>query len=611
MGVASGEGKTNHVFPPRITTFKRSLRTKSPCQWYTHLELIADRNKANVNAVPLSHPKQVALECINCHTRVPLNKQVSGCPNCGENILEARYDLSAINVSEWLKSLRRRPHNLWRYAEVLPVIHAENVVSLGEGDTPLIKSRALAANLGLKHLYIKDERQGPTASFKDRQATVAISTMKEIGVDTVVVASTGNVAIAYAAYGARAGIKVWAFFPSLTPNEKMREAALYGAEVIKVTGTYDQTKELAAKFAARQGIFLDRGIKSTAAIEAMKTMAYEIAEQLGMEYDDGQRWRSPDWFIQGVSGGMGPIGVGKGFREMVDFGLIDKMPKFGIIQSSGCAPMVEAFQRKQRIATPVEDPKTVIATLATGNPGRAYELLYDYVDQYGGHFVSASDQEAFNATRVLARNDGLSVEPATGVTFAGLFKLVQQGIIKPDDVVVVNCSGHTLPVELEILDDHWQRSLDLTQRTTSPTVPTENLMNALDKMGGTSSRPPRRVVVIEDNLDAARLLRRLLQARGVQDVLLAHDGAAGLNLVRQHKPDLVITDLMMPGVDGFSVIDGLKADPELNAIQIVVITAKELTARERAHLQTQVDLLLQKGSSIDEELVDSLVHKFE
>jgi len=543
-----------------------------------------------------------------------LTKTVAGCPRCGEVILEARYDLSDLNVEKWRKELARRPHNLWRYREVLPILNTDNIVSLGEGDTPLIKSQALAANLGLKNLYIKDERQGPTASFKDRQATVAISALKELGIDEVVVASTGNVAIAYAAYCARAGIKLWSFFPSLTPNEKMREAALYGAEVIKVTGTYDQTKELAAKFAARREIFLDRGIKSVAAIEAMKTMAYEIAEQLtetmGLLNDDlaeQQPWRAPDWFIQGVSGGMGPIGVGKGFRELYDFGIIDRMPKLGVVQSIGCAPMVEAFERGQSIATPVDNPRTVIATLATGNPGRAYELLYDYVSDYGGTFVAASDQEAFEATRVLARSDGISVEPATGVTFAGLFKMVQSGVIKPDDVVVVNCSGHTLPVELEILDEQWHRQFDLTLRTHGPTLPQEGLISALEQMSQTT----RRVVVMEDNVDAARLIRRLMQARGAYEVQLAHDGATGLQLVQSERPDLVITDLMMPGVDGFAVIERIKSDPELQQIPIVVITAKELTARERAWLNEQVDLLLQKGGSIDEELVETLVTKIE
>jgi threonine synthase len=550
--------------------------------------------------------RHIELDCINCHTRIPLDKTVDGCPACGENILEAKYDLGKINVKEWMRAVKQRPEGVWRFAEVLPLYNLSNIVSLGEGGTPLIKSKALASMLGLKNLYIKDERQGPTASFKDRQATVAISAMKEIGVDSVVVASTGNVAIAYAAYCARAGIKLWAFFPSLAPGDKMREAALYGAEVIKITGTYDQTKEIAARFAKRQGIFLDRGIKSVAAIEAMKTIAYEMAEQLGYMLNDGARWRSPDWFIQGVSGGMGPIGVAKGFREMVDFGVVDKMPALGLVQSTGCAPMVQAFERKQRIATPVENPETVIATLATGNPGRAYELLYDYVAEFGGHFISASDEEAFNAIRILARNDGISVEPAAGVTFAGLFKMVREGIIKPDDVIVVNCSGHTLPVETRILGEHWQRSLDLSQRTNAPVMPQEGLFAALEQM----EENVRKIVVIEDNLDASRLIKRVLQARNFE-VHTANNGAQGLETVRQVLPDLVITDLMMPDVDGFEVIDTMKADPELQHIPIVVITAKELTARERARLNDQVNLLLRKGSSIDEEIIESLVHKLD
>lgn len=551
--------------------------------------------------------KHIELECINCRTRVPLDKNVAGCPMCGENILEARYDLSSINVQGWMSAVKSRRTSLWRYHEVLPLYDPANIVSLGEGGTPLIKSKALAANLGLKHLYIKDERQGPTGSFKDRQATVAISALREIGVDALVVASTGNVAIAYAAYGARAGIKLWAFFPSLTPGDKMREAALYGAEVIKITGTYDQTKELAARFAKSKGIFLDRGIKSVAAIEAMKTMAYEIAEQLGSELEGGERWRSPDWFLQSVSGGMGPIGVGKGFREMYDLGLVDKMPALGMIQAAGCAPMVEAFQRGQRIATPIETPQTIITTLATGNPGRAYELLYDYVQQHDGYFIAASDEDAFAATRLVARNDGLSVEPAVGVTFAGLFKMVQQGIIKPDDVVVVNCSGHTLPVETTILGEHWQRTVDLSQRVHTPIMPEEGLLSAVEQI----EAQVRSIVVIEDTVAAARLMQRMLQAHGKYNVVLAHDGVSGIQAIRETHPDLVITDLMMPGIDGFSVIDTMKSDPEMSDIPIVVVTAKELTAKERARLSGQVEMLLQKGSSFDDDFVQSLVHKLD
>jgi len=555
--------------------------------------------------VSASRLKNIELECTNCGTSTALHDFPGACPNCGETIVEARYDVIE-DVPAWLQTIKGRTSNLWRYHEVLPIHDTENIISLGEGATPLIKSKSLGAFLGLKNLYIKDERQGPTGSFKDRQATVAISALTEMGVNEVVVASTGNVAIAYSAYGARAGIKLWAFFPRLTPNDKMREAAVYGAEIIKTTGTYDQTKQLAAQFASAKGIFLDRGIKSVAAIEAMKTMAYEIAEQLGDIYADGERWIAPDWFLQGVSGGMGPIGVGKGFREMLSMGLIDKMPAFGMIQSEGCAPMVEAFERGDRVATPIEKSKTVIATLATGDPGRAYEMLYDYVQENGGHFVSASDEEAFNAIRVLARNDGISVEPATGVTFAGLFKLVQRGIIKSDDVVVVNCSGHTLPVEKTILGDHWQKHVDLSDSQEIPALPPEeSLVSALDVVHGGN----KQIIVIEDNEAAARLMSRILEARDDCEVHMAHNGQAGINLMQHVHPDLVITDLMMPDVDGFKVIEVMKNDPALREIPIVVVTAKELNVREQEFLDQNTDLLLQKGSFIDEEFVERMIDK--
>jgi threonine synthase len=554
----------------------------------------------------IDHTKDIYAECTNCHTITPLREFKGQCPKCGEKICEARYELEKLNVQEWLSNLRKRKASLWRYHEVLPIFDISNIVSLQEGGTPLIKSKALASSLGLNHLYLKDERQGPTNSFKDRQATVAISVMREMGVDEVVVASTGNVAIAYAAYCARAGIKLWAFFPQLAPNEKMRETAVYGAEVIKTTGTYDQTKELAATFAATKDIYYDKGIKSIAATEAMKTMAYEIAEQLGNELANGEHWLAPDWFLQGVSGGLGPIGVGKGFREMKGFGLVDKLPAFGMIQSSGCAPMVEAFNRGQRVATPIEEEGTVIATLATGNPGRAYEILYDYVQENGGHFIGADDEEAFNAIRVLARYEGISVEPATGVTFAGLFKMVQQGIIKADDVVVVNCSGHTLPVERDILGEKWQKIVDMSNTPKAPAVPLEPLSNAVKQLGKL-----RRVVVIEDNEPAARLMSRILERRENCEVYVASNGRKGLNIIREINPDLVITDLMMPDVDGFDVIKTMKAEEDLKKIPIVVVSAKELTAPEKTFLHQNTDLILQKGSFIDGAFMEKLLQKLD
>jgi threonine synthase len=539
--------------------------------------------------------KLIEIECTNCHYRVRFEQPLAACPRCGENILEAKYDLSALKAAGWLQQLRERPPGLWRYHELLPIYKTENIVSLGEGSTPLIKAENLGAQLGLKHLYIKDERQGPTGSFKDRQASVAVSVMRERGISEAVVASTGNVAIAYSAYAARAGIKMWAFLTSLVPGEKMREVAIYGGEVIKVTGTYDQTKIVANRFAQSKNLYVDRGIKSIAAVESMKTMAYEIAEQLN--------WQTPDWFIQAVSGGMGPLGVVKGFRELKELGAIDRLPALGVIQSAGCAPMVNSFRQGLRVAVPVENPETIIATLSTGDPGRAYQLLYDIMQENGGAMEAATDEEAFNATRILAHTEGLSVEPATAVAFAGLFKMVRAGVIKPDQVVVINCSGHTFPVETQILGDQYARNIDVSRVGGAPRLPEEGLLSALEQMDGAV----KSIVIVEDNADAGRLIQRILTARGSYETHLAQDGQEGIDLIKRIRPDLVITDLMMPGVDGFSVIESMKTDDTLRAIPVIVITAKELTVKERERLSGHVKSLLQKGSFLNEDLLQSIV----
>ncbi len=539
--------------------------------------------------------KDIVLVCVHCGAELPYERPLAACPHCGESVLKARYDLDTLRRSGWIDKIRLRERGLWRYHELLPLFDTENIVSMGEGGTPLIHARNLGNMLGLKYLYIKDERQGPTASFKDRQASVAISVMREQGIREAVVASTGNVAISYSAFAARANIKIWAFLTSMVPGEKMREVAIYGGEVIKVTGTYDQTKVVANSFAKSKDLYVDRGIKSIAAVESMKTMAFEIAEQLN--------WRAPDWFIQAVSGGMGPIGVAKGFEELKIMGLIDKIPALGVIQSSGCAPMVHAFKQGRRVATPVEEPQTMIATLSTGDPGRGYELLFDLLTQNGGTMEDATDEEAFNTTKLLARTEGLSVEPATAVAFAGLIKLARRGIIKPNEMVVINCSGHTFPVEKQILGDQYAHQVDVSAQTGRVSLPTEGLLSALQRM----ESQVRKVVVIEDNPDAGRLIERILRAQGNLEVHVANGGAEGVLLVERIKPDVVITDLMMPDIDGFRVINAIKSDPRTADIPIIVLTAKELTVQEREWLSGQIESLLQKGSFMDEELLKSII----
>jgi threonine synthase len=553
--------------------------------------------------------------CRQCRIQIAYTKPLEICPVCGAAWFDAVYDYAPLHEKvtpmghSWRSRLAAREATLWRYRELLPICQGDSLVTLGEGWTPLYRAQNLGLMLGHPHIYIKDERQNPTGSFKDRQAAIAINAMKEAGIKEAVVASTGNVAIAYSAYGARAGIKLWVFVPSSVPSEKMREVAIYGSEVIKVAGTYDQTKAVAAEFAHSKRIFLDKGVKGIAAKEAMKTVAFEIAEQLGsiragdsalFAHGDRYDWQVPDWYVQAVSGGLGPIGVMKGFRELNDLGIVTGVPRLACFQSSGCAPMANAFAAGLPTADPIDNPMTDIATLATGDPGTAYEVINELIRQYGGTIEAITDKEAFQALHAVAKMDGISVEPATAVAFAGLFKLIRQGTIEPEQTVVINCSGHTFPVEKHIVGEYY-RDMTLTQNEAA-SGREEGLLTALEELD------PRvqRIVIVEDNPDSARLIRRILQARGDFHIDEAKDGSEGLTLIREIRPNLVILDLMMPEIDGFGLVEAMKNEAALREIPIIVVTAKELSAVERQRLNGKIKGLLQKGTFMDSDLLHDI-----
>jgi threonine synthase len=525
---------------------------------------------------------------------------MKACERCGGEWLDARYDYDNVR-EQWPDALRDRPFSMWRYQELLPLRDGVHRVTMGEGGTPLLRATNLGLMLGCPHVYIKDERQGPTGSFKDRQASLSTSVMKEHGVTEAVIASTGNVAISFSAYSALAGIKLWAFLTSLVPSEKMREVALYGSEVIKVTATYDQTKQVAAQFADRRGIFPDRGIRNISARESMKTVAFEIAEQLpALLGPSDTPWRTPDWYIQAVSGGMGPVGVWKGFEELMALGLVNRMPKLASIQAAGCAPMVHSFNKGLEEAEPVLNPQTRVITIATGSPGPAYPFLTRVVREHGGAFEAVSDEETFRAMHVMAKLDGISMEPAAAAAFAGLFKLLRKGVIRRDEVVVVNCSGHTFPVEKHLLGDEWAQTVEVLTETTAVE---EGLLGSLERLNG----KVQSIAIIEDDPKARLLLRRILQTRGDYQIFEAQDGTTGLELVRRERPDIILLDLMMPGTDGFAVLEAIKADEKMSDVPVIVITAKELTTAERERLSGQIEMLMQKGSFTDEELLEQIL----
>jgi threonine synthase len=532
-----------------------------------------------------------AVICLSCGHEMNADAAIGRCDACGGAWVEARYDIDAL-YHDWPDHVAHRPHNLWRYRELLPFPDDFEFVTMGEGWTPLTRASGLEQmwrDRRSGQIWIKDERQQPTGSLKDRQAALTVSTLKGRGIDEMAIASTGNAAAAYAAFCARAGIKLWIFLPSSVPAEKMRELALYGAEVIKVSASYDRAKAVATEFAERRGIYKDQGAKAVPGKESMKTIALEIAEQLG--------WSAPDWYIQAVSGGIGPLGVLKGFTELYEAGIVDRIPKLGVVQAEGCAPMVRSWERGLETSISVE-PETLVTVLATGQPGYAYEILKDAIDTYGGDMVSVSDGEAFRAMRRVARTEGMSMEPAAGVSFAGLDTLLKTAI-QPDERVVINCSGHTFSAEKHILEDRYALHVRMDDL---PSVdhPSEGLDIALEQI----DEQVTSVVVIDDNPSDSRLIRRLLKLRKQYRVFEAHSAQEGLELVRQRQPDLVILDLMMPEMSGFSILEEIKADMQMNDIPVIIISAKTLTSEDRDYLRRYTDSVWRKGDFSVRELAD-------
>jgi threonine synthase len=536
--------------------------------------------------------KPESLECVSCGQQQPYQPFVAAvCDSCSSDWLEPRYNYAAFK-RELMRGLPGRPNNLWRYHDVLPVDDPLSLDLNSAGGTPLQHSQRYAKELKHDHIYIKDERYGPTSSFKDRQATVAVAAMLEAGIHECVIASTGNAAVAYAAACARAGIKLWVFMTSLVPQDKLREAALFGAEVIKVSGNYDQAKQIAADFAARRGLLLDRGAKSVPARESMKTIAYEIVEQLG--------WRAPDWYLQAVSGGLGPLGVYHGFRELHAMGLIDRIPALGVLQADGCAPMVRAFKAGKDVAEPII-PETRIAILSTGDPGRTYTHLWALTQQYSGAMESVSDREAFDSMIKLAKSEGMAVEPATAVAFAGLEKLIAQGKIKGNELVVVNGTGHTFPVEKHVLGEQW--AVDVHLSDTQQAAPREGLIAALEHLDEKTTT----VLIIDDNPNDSLLIRRLLEAKKAYRVFLANNGSDGLKQARERLPDLIVSDLTMPEMDGFTVLEELRKDKRTSDIPVIVVSAKDITSDERKRLNGHIEALYQKGSLSPRAFVEQVV----
>ena len=372
------------------------------------------------------------LECAACAAQYPAGQLYNLCEKCGKPLL-VRYDLSKAAMSLTKESLSSRPSSMWRYREVMPVNSDENIVSLGEGFTPLLHAPRLGKSLGMGELYIKDESLNPTGSFKARGMSAAVSMAKELGVKKVAAPSAGNAAGALAAYAARAGMEAHLFMPRDTPRANVVESIELGAHVTLIDGLITDCGAEVAKRKDAEGWFDVSTLKEPYRVEGKKTLGYELAEAMG--------WTLPDVIIYPTGGGTGLIGMWKAFDEMEEMGWIGSMrPRMVTVQSKGCAPIVTAFEKGERFADMFPNATTVASGLRVPKAIGDF-LILDAIRASGGSAVAVSDADLIAAVREIGAAEGVFAAPEGGACLPALRKLIERGEVERDERVVLFNTG--------------------------------------------------------------------------------------------------------------------------------------------------------------------------
>jgi threonine synthase len=381
------------------------------------------------------------LRCTKCGKVYSPKDRMFTCKE-DEGRLDIEYDYDSMATKISREVLERRRGGLWKYRELLPIENEENIITLGEVQTPLIRCKNLGKILGMRSLYIKDETKNPTASFKDRPMTVGVSKAVELGFDTTASASSGNAAAALAAYSAKAGLACYTFVPEVASPEKIAQLSMFGANVVRLRGLesgVDPTVTMLKLVCKRFGWYPcpSFALFNPYQAEGPKTMSYEIAEQLD--------WATPDWVFAGVGSGALLAGNWKGYEELNRLGFAKNRPRMVAVQSTGCAPVVRAFVEKI-------DPQKIVAwkhpdSVATGlmdplpwDGDAALKALQDS----SGTAVKVTNEEILDAQRTLAKREGIFAEPSGVAVLAALTMLRNQGTIADDDSVVLEITGSGL-----------------------------------------------------------------------------------------------------------------------------------------------------------------------
>jgi threonine synthase len=373
-----------------------------------------------------------ALQCKECRETYPLDARYV-CDRCF-GPLEVAYDLSGLDAASAKRRIQAGPQTIWRYADFLP-FQGPPAPGLPVGLTPLQKAPRLAEALGLGEVWVKNDTANPTHSFKDRVVAVAVAKAQELGYQVVACPSTGNLANAVAAHSAAAGLESYVFIPADLEEQKVLATGVYGTHLVAVRGTYDDVNRLCTQLSGeREWAFVNVNVRPYYS-EGSKTIAFEIAEQLGFEL--------PDRIVAPIASGSLFTKIARGLEEWVEVGLVSgDLPRFNGAQAEGCSPVAQAFEAGHEVCRPVK-PDTIAKSLAIGNPADGPYAL-DLARRSGGGVDAVSDDEIREGIRLLAQTTGIFTETAGGVTTATLRKLAERGDIDPGERVVLVITGDGL-----------------------------------------------------------------------------------------------------------------------------------------------------------------------
>ena len=373
------------------------------------------------------------LECTNCHKEYDYVNPYRTCQECGK-VLYVKYDMEKARKNFDRNSLVGRVSSMWRYYEMMPIKDESNIVSLGEGMTPLLKADNLGKALNCSDIYIKDEGCNPTGSFKARGLSAAVSPAKELGVTKLTMPSAGNAGGALSLYCARGNLEANVFMPKDAPIANKRESSDAGAKLTLIDGLISDAGKISREQAQEKGLFDVSTLQEPYRAEGKKTMGYEIAEQL--------HWDTPDVIIYPTGGGTGLIGIWKAFQEMQELGWIDK-PKTRMIavQSEGCAPIVKAYQSGALNAEMWNDAKTFAAGIRVPSAIGDY-LILEAIRKSSGTALTVTDMEMMECISIMASNEGIYPAPEGAATLAALKLLLASNEVKPEEKIVLMNTGN-------------------------------------------------------------------------------------------------------------------------------------------------------------------------